>query len=79
MTSDGSFDTNSEVPAVCSACIQALTKSANFEVVGFAAIKVTALDVLQAECEGILFGQRLSLESISISDLDAVLRIQPLF
>ena len=90
VTSDGSFDKSACVPAVCSACIQILTKLGVFEVVGFAAVKSTALDSLQAEFDGVLLAQRLfvqsivrlgivqTLESDIVANLDVYLGIKPL-
>ncbi len=90
VTSDGSFDKTAGVPAVCSACVQILTKLGVFEVVGFAAVKSTALDSLQAEFDGVLLAQRLfvqsivrlgivqSLESGIVANLDVYLGIKPL-
>ena len=90
VTSDGSFDKSACVPAVCSACIQILTKLGVFEVVGFAAVKSTALVSLQAEFDGVLLAQRLfvqsivrlgivqTLESDIVANLDVYLGIKPL-
>ena len=90
VTSDGSFDKSARVPAVCSACVQILTKLGVFEVVGFAAVRSTALDSLQAEFDGVLLAQSLfaqsivrlgivqSLESDIGANLDVYLGIRPL-